>query len=159
MTCAQSLAEFERIMVLVAGSCVRVNGSLSTAFGCPFDGEQSLDRVLWGAERYVALGMDGVTLADTIGMACPTQVATTVAAVRALFPTIEWTAHFHDTRGMGLANVMAAVAAGIDHFDTSLGGIGGCPYAPGATGNIGTGGHGPHAGRLRLRDRRPISTR
>jgi hydroxymethylglutaryl-CoA lyase len=136
MTCAQSLAEFARIMNLVAGTGVRVNGSIATAFGCPFEGEQSIDRVLWAADRYLELGMTGVTLADTIGTAYPTQVAARVDAVRRAFPQAELTAHFHDTRGMGLANVMAAVDAGVDRIDGSLGGIGGCPYAPGATGNV-----------------------
>ncbi len=136
MTCAQSLAEFERIMALVAGTGVRVNGCVATAFGCPFDGEQPIARVLWAVDRYAELGMDGVTLADTVGMAYPTQVAETMRTVRRAFPALEVTAHFHDTRGMGLANVMAAVDAGVDHIDASLGGIGGCPYAPGATGNV-----------------------
>jgi hydroxymethylglutaryl-CoA lyase len=136
MTCAQSLAEFEIIMGLVAGTAVRVNGCVATAYGCPFDGEQAIDRVLWAVDRYLALGMHGVTLADTVGMAYPTQVTASIAAVRRAFPAVELTAHFHDTRGMGLANVMAAVDAGVDQFDASLGGIGGCPYAPGATGNV-----------------------
>ena len=136
MTCAQSLAEFANIMTLAAGTGIRVNGSIATAFGCPFDGEQSIDRVLWAVDRYLELGMSGVTLADTIGTAYPTQVVAYVDAVRRAFPQAALTAHFHDTRGMGLANVMAAVDAGVDHIDGSLGGIGGCPYAPGATGNV-----------------------
>ena len=115
---------------------MRANGTVATAFGCPFDGEQSVDRVLWAIDRYTALGMHAVTLADTIGMAYPTQVSTYVDAVRRAFPEAELTAHFHDTRGMGLANVMAAVEAGVAHIDASLGGFGGCPYAPGATGNV-----------------------
>jgi hydroxymethylglutaryl-CoA lyase len=138
MTCEQSLAEFAKIMALLPGTAVRANGTVATAFGCPFEGEQSIARVLWAVERYAALGMQGVTLADTIGMAYPTQVKAYVAAVREAFPAIELTAHFHDTRGMGIANVLAAVEAGVHHIDASLGGIGGCPYAPGATGNVGT---------------------
>ncbi len=136
MTCDQSLAEFASIMRLVDGSGVAVNGCVATAFGCPFDGEQPTSRVLWAVERYVALGMTGITLADTIGAAYPTQVAATVRAVRDAFPGVDLTVHFHDTRGMGLANVLAAVEAGVDRIDASLGGIGGCPYAPGATGNV-----------------------
>ena len=138
MTCAQSLAEFARIMTLSRGTGVRANGTVATAFGCPFEGEIPLERVLWAVDRYVELGMDAVTLADTIGMAYPTQVRAFVDAVRIAHPGLEVTAHFHDTRGMGLANVLAAVEAGVDHIDASLGGIGGCPYAPGATGNVGT---------------------
>jgi hydroxymethylglutaryl-CoA lyase len=138
MTRAQSLAEFERIMLRLAGSAIRVNGCIATAFGCPFDGEQPLDRVFWAAERYLAMGMHSLTLADTTGMAYPTQVESTCAAILAAFPGVEVTVHFHNTRGMGLANVMAAVSAGVASIDASLGGIGGCPFAPGATGNVST---------------------
>jgi len=136
MTCDQSLEQFHRIMALVAGTPLRVNGTIATAFGCPFDGEQPLDRVLWAADEYLAMGMHSLTLADTTGMAHPRQVAEFCDAVRDAFPRVPVTVHFHNTRGMGLANVVAAVGAGIDSIDASLGGIGGCPYAPGATGNI-----------------------
>lgn len=136
MTCGQSLEQFRRIMALVAGAPVRVNGCIATAFGCPFEGEQPLLRVLWAAEEYLAMGMHSLTLADTTGMAHPRQVAGFCRAVREAFPGVPVTVHFHNTRGMGLANVLAAVEAGVDSIDASLGGIGGCPYAPGATGNI-----------------------
>ncbi len=136
MRCDQSLAQFRNIMKLVAASPVRVNGTIATAFGCPFDGEQPLDRVLWAAGEYLAMGMHSLTLADTTGMGHPRQVADFCRAVRNAFPGVPVTAHFHNTRGMGLANVLAAVDAGVDSIDASLGGIGGCPYAPGATGNI-----------------------
>lgn len=136
MSCDQSLEQFHRIMKLVAGTTMRVNGTIATAFGCPFDGEQPLDRVLWAADEYLAMGMHSLTLADTTGMGHPRQVAEFCDAVRDAFPDVPVTVHFHNTRGMGLANVVAAVGAGIDSIDASLGGIGGCPYAPGATGNI-----------------------
>jgi len=136
MTCDQSLEQFHRIMALVAATPLRVNGTIATAFGCPFDGEQPLDRVLWAADEYLAMGMHSLTLADTTGMAHPRQVAEFCGAVREAFPRVPVTVHFHNTRGMGLANVVAAVDAGVDSIDASLGGIGGCPYAPGATGNI-----------------------
>ncbi len=136
MRCDQSLAQFRNIMQLVAAAPVRVNGTIATAFGCPFDGEQPLDRVLWAAGEYLAMGMHSLTLADTTGMGHPQQVADFCRAVRKAFPGVPVTAHFHNTRGMGLANVLAAVDAGVDSIDASLGGIGGCPYAPGATGNI-----------------------
>ncbi|PKO81943.1 MAG: hydroxymethylglutaryl-CoA lyase [Betaproteobacteria bacterium HGW-Betaproteobacteria-13] len=136
MRCDQSLAQFRNIMKLVAAAPVRVNGTIATAFGCPFDGEQPLDRVLWAAGEYLAMGMHSLTLADTTGMGHPQQVADFCRAVRNAFPGVPVTAHFHNTRGMGLANVLAAVDAGVDSIDASLGGIGGCPYAPGATGNI-----------------------
>jgi len=136
MTCEQSLEQFKRILALVQGSNLKVNGCIATAFGCPFEGEQPLSRVLWAAERYLSMGMHSLTLADTTGMGHPAQIAEFCRATRSAFPGVPITVHFHNTRGMGLANVMAAVDAGIDSIDASLGGIGGCPYAPGATGNI-----------------------
>lgn len=136
MTCEQSLEQFRRVIVLLRGSNIRVNGTVATAFGCPFEGDQPLYRVLWAVEQYAAIGMDSVTLADTSGMAHPAQVSRLSEAYQTTFPKLPATLHFHNTRGMGLANVMAGIAAGIKSFDASLGGIGGCPYAPGATGNI-----------------------
>lgn len=136
MRCEQSLAQFRNIMALAAGTPLRINGTVATAFGCPFDGEQPLARVLWAAEAYLEMGMHSLTLADTTGMAHPRQVGEFCRAARAAFPGVPLTVHFHNTRGMGLANVLAAVDAGVTSIDASLGGIGGCPYAPGATGNI-----------------------
>ncbi|PUA19315.1 hydroxymethylglutaryl-CoA lyase [Glaciimonas sp. PCH181] len=136
MTCEQSLEQFRRVITLLRGSNIRVNGTVATAFGCPFEGDQPLYRVLWAVEQYAAIGMHSVTLADTSGMAHPAQVSRFSEAYQTAFPKLPATLHFHNTRGMGLANVMAGIAAGINSFDASLGGIGGCPYAPGATGNI-----------------------
>ena len=118
------------------GRNVFVNASLSTSFGCPFEGEVPEARVLELVERQLALGVQGVTLCDTTGMANPAQVARLCEAAQARFPGIPFTLHFHNTRGMGLANALAAWQAGIVRFDASLGGLGGCPYAPGATGNV-----------------------
>jgi hydroxymethylglutaryl-CoA lyase len=137
-TTAESLAGFKDVMQVVAGTGIRVNGSISTAFGCPFEGDVSAERVLAFADAYLNLGMHGVTLADTTGMAHPKQVRELTSAARQRFPDIELTLHFHNTRGMGLANVLAALEAGADRFDASLGGLGGCPFAPGATGNLAT---------------------
>ena len=136
MTPEQSLASFAEIMKLVAGSKASVNVALSTAFGCPFDGEVPVARVLGFVERYRDLGIARVSLCDTTGMANPAQVAELCKAVRARVPSIQITAHFHNTRGMGLANALAALDAGIERFDASLGGLGGCPFALGATGNV-----------------------
>lgn len=136
MTCEQSLEQFRAVMRLLQGSAMRVNGTVATAFGCPFDGEQALYRVLWAAEQYLGMGMHSITLADTTGMAHPLQVEQTTRAFRDAFPEVPLTLHFHNTRGMGLANALAGAAAGATSFDASLGGIGGCPFAPGATGNI-----------------------
>ncbi len=136
MTCAQSLEQFRRVMTLVRGTSMRVNGTIATAFGCPFDGEQPIYRVLWAAEQYLGMGMHSITLADTTGMAHPRQVEQASGTFINAFPDVPLTLHFHNTRGMGLANALAGVVAGATSFDASLGGIGGCPFAPGATGNI-----------------------
>src|SRR5205085_11461694 len=103
---------------------------------CPMEGEVPQDEVLRWADRFAALGVRGLTICDTTGMAHPLQVARMAEALRSRFAALQLTLHFHNTRGMGLANVLAAVQAGIDRFDGSLGGLGGCPYAPGARGII-----------------------
>jgi hydroxymethylglutaryl-CoA lyase len=112
------------------------NGTVATAFGCPFEGAQMGARVLRLVERHLELGARGVTLADTTGVANPRQVGALVKQALTLMGPGALTLHFHDTRGLGLANVLAAYEAGARRFDASLGGLGGCPFAPGATGNI-----------------------
>ena len=113
-----------------------INVSLSTSFGCPMEGDVPRSEVMRFAHRFADLGVRGLTICDTTGMAHPAQVEAMAEAMRQAFPQLQMTFHFHNTRGMGLANVMAAARAGIDRFDGSLGGLGGCPYAPGASGNI-----------------------
>ena len=117
-----------------------INVSLSCCFGCTMEGNVPLAPVLSFAERFVNLGVRGLTICDTTGMAHPAQVQAVIAALHARFAHManapQLTLHFHNTRGMGLANVLAAVQSGIARFDGSLGGLGGCPYAPGASGNI-----------------------
>lgn len=132
----QSLAQFAEIVDLAKGSGVFVNGSLSTAFGCPFDGEVPQSRVLGFIERLLELGVEGVTLADTTGMANPAQVARLCEEVMTRWSQVPFTLHVHNTRGMGLANCLAAWQSGVTQFDAALGGLGGCPFAPGATGNV-----------------------
>lgn len=137
MTREQSFRALSAVNAIAQGAGKAVNVSLSCSFGCPMEGDVAEDVVLGWCARYVeALGARGVTLCDTTGMAFPSQVERLVRAFRARWPGTELTLHFHNTRGMGLANVLAAIAAGADRFDASLGGIGGCPYAPGATGNV-----------------------
>jgi hydroxymethylglutaryl-CoA lyase len=137
MTRAQSFAALSQVVQAVRSGGVPVNVSLSCAFGCPMEGDVPAQEVLQWCDRYIeTLGARGVTLCDTTGMAYPTQVAELTQAFRARWPATELTLHFHNTRGMGLANVLAAIDAGADRFDASLGGIGGCPYAPGASGNV-----------------------
>ncbi|WP_341886855.1 hydroxymethylglutaryl-CoA lyase [Variovorax sp. YR752] len=138
MTREQSFAQLTDVIALAKQATVPVNVSLSCVFGCPMEGDVPLATVQGWIDRFAALGVQGITLCDTTGMAHPTQVQAVCEAVRARHPALEWTAHFHNTRGMGLANTIAAVEVGIERLDMSLGGIGGCPYAPGATGNVAT---------------------
>ena len=113
-----------------------INVSLSTCFGCPMEGEVPQVVVEGFAQRFADLGVRGLTICDTTGMANPDQVKRMTDVMQKRFPDMQLTLHFHNTRGMGLANVLAAVQSGIVRFDGSLGGLGGCPYAPGASGNI-----------------------
>ncbi|WP_043519140.1 hydroxymethylglutaryl-CoA lyase [Achromobacter arsenitoxydans] len=136
MTREQSFEQLSDVVSAVRGSRVAINVSLSTVFGCPMEGDINAFDVLELVGRFAALGVDGVTLCDTTGMAYPTQVGKIGREVRKLFPNLTTTMHFHNTRGMALANTLAALEAGIDRFDASLGGLGGCPYAPGASGNV-----------------------
>jgi hydroxymethylglutaryl-CoA lyase len=132
---AQSFAALAEVVAMAAGQ-VPVNLSLSTSFGCPMEGAVPADTVLHWAGRFAELGVRGITLCDTTGMAHPAQVAHMARLLRQHFNGLQLTMHFHNTRGMGLANLLAAVQEGITRFDGSLGGLGGCPYAPGASGNI-----------------------
>ncbi len=129
MTCEQSLEQFRSVMQLARSGDLAVSGCVATAFGCPFEGEIAPEQVKWAASRYLELGMDSITLADTTGMADPRQVSELVEAFLGWFPGVPLTLHFHNTRGMGLANVLAGLAAGVNSFDASLGGLGGCPCA------------------------------
>ncbi len=134
----ETLDGFGSVIELVQKHGVPVVGGISTSFGCPFEGMVPNERVLDVVARYRELGVSRVVLADTTGMAHPEQVRRLVGVVHERYPDVEIHLHFHNTRGMGLANVYAAYLEGIYHFDASIGGIGGCPFAPGATGNIDT---------------------
>jgi hydroxymethylglutaryl-CoA lyase len=136
MTREQSFAQLTDVVGVIGQGPVAVNVSLSTVFGCPMQGEVSADEVLAWIDRFAALGVRGVTLCDTTGMAYPSQVQALSQQVRERFPHLQLTLHFHNTRGMALANTLGALQAGVDRFDASLGGLGGCPYAPGASGNV-----------------------
>ena len=138
-THAQSLAELPTMVKVAHDAGMKITMSLSTTFGCPFEGRVHEDVVFDFVERFRELGFDGISLADTTGMANPRQVRELTAAVVERFPPPDetyYTLHFHNTRGMGLANVVAGIEAGVRSFDGSLSGLGGCPFAPGATGNI-----------------------
>ncbi|MFB9128052.1 hydroxymethylglutaryl-CoA lyase [Paraburkholderia dipogonis] len=136
MSCESSLVAFGDIVRHVKGSGVLLNGSVATTFGCPFEGKIDEDRVIGIVDTYREMGIEGITLADTTGMANPRQVTRLVTRVLERLPAAALTLHFHNTRGLGLANVLAAYEAGARRFDAALGGLGGCPFAPGASGNI-----------------------
>jgi len=136
MRCEASLAAFGDIVRFAGDHPVRLNGSIATTFGCPFEGKIDEDRVLQIVDAYQALGIQGISLADTTGMANPRQVKRLVKRVLQRVPAGDLTLHFHNTRGLGLCNVLAAYEAGARRFDAALGGLGGCPFAPGASGNI-----------------------
>lgn len=135
MSRQQSLAQFAEIVAVVAGRA-QINASLSTAFGCPFDGDVPDAQVMDLVQNFVDLGITRVALCDTTGMANPAQVRRLFGRAIERWPTVTFTAHFHDTRAMGLANALAALDVGVTRFDASLGGLGGCPFAPGASGNV-----------------------
>jgi hydroxymethylglutaryl-CoA lyase len=137
----ESLSELERVIATARGEGLRCEGVISVSFGCPYEGEVPTDRVFAIAERLAAAGCEEVAFGDTTGMANPRQVSEFFAAATdrlggAVRP--ELTAHFHNTRGQGLANVLAALEQGVTSFESSFGELGGCPVPPGSTGNIST---------------------
>jgi hydroxymethylglutaryl-CoA lyase len=136
----QSFTEFESVVALrrerPEWRDIRIQGCLATSFGCTIEGRVDPDRVVRFVERYLALGADEITLADTVGYASPGEIQRLFRRVVKLAAGKPVYAHFHDTRGLGLANVYGALEAGVKAFDASTGGLGGCPFAPGASGNI-----------------------
>lgn len=137
MSREESFAGLAQVAKAGRDAGVGVNVSLSCSFGCPMEGDVPEATVLDWCQRYIQeWGAHGVTLCDTTGMAFPSQVHALTRIFKSRWPETELTLHFHNTRGMGLANVLAAIDAGADRFDSSLGGLGGCPYAPGASGNV-----------------------
>jgi hydroxymethylglutaryl-CoA lyase len=137
-TIAESLADLEETIGAAREAGLRCEGVISTSFGCPYEGEVSPERVFEIAERLRDFGCEEVAFGDTTGMANPRQVGEFLTAARERLPDVELTAHFHNTRGQGLANVLAALEQGIDSFESSFGELGGCPVPPGSTGNIST---------------------
>jgi hydroxymethylglutaryl-CoA lyase len=135
---AQSLDEIAEIIQLAHDRDVSCQVIVSTAWGCPYEGDVPVERVVAVASRAIADGADSVSFGDTTGMATPGRVQRLVGEFRSAQPAAQLNLHFHNTRGTGLANVLAALELGVADFDASVGGLGGCPYAPGATGNIAT---------------------
>lgn len=137
-TIAESLDTYRDVITAAGAAGMRVRGYLSTCFGCPFEGDVPVSRVVELTSRLLDLGVYEVAISDTIGIAHPAQVADVLQAVTARTPFDRIALHFHDTRGTALANVLAALQLGARTFDASAGGLGGCPYAPGASGNLAT---------------------
>jgi hydroxymethylglutaryl-CoA lyase len=133
---ADSLAGLEPTLRRAGEARLRREGVIATSFGCPYEGEVPVERVFEIAERLVAAGCEEVGFGDTTGMANPRQVHSFFAAARERLAGVELTAHFHNTRGQGLANVVAALEEGVESFESSFGELGGCPVPPGSTGNV-----------------------
>jgi hydroxymethylglutaryl-CoA lyase len=135
---AESLEGLERTVDRARSEGLRCEGVISVSFGCPFEGEVPIERVIEIASRLAEAGCEEVAFGDTAGMANPRQVGEFFPAVKERLEGIELTAHFHNTRGQGLANVLAALEVGVDSFESAFGELGGSPVTPGSTGNIST---------------------
>ena len=134
----ESLAGLERVIERASDERLRCEGVISVSFGCPYEGEVPPDRVFGIAERLIDAGCEEIAFGDTTGMANPLQVREFFTAAQDRLEGTQLTAHFHNTRGAGLANVLAALDAGVRSFESSFGELGGCPVPAGATGNIAT---------------------
>lgn len=134
----ESLAELEQVIPAAAAEGLRCEGVISTSFGCPYEGAVDPGRVIEIAGRLAAAGCEEVGFGDTTGMANPVQVKEFFRRAADDLPGVELTAHFHNTRGQGLANAYAALAAGVTSFESSFGELGGCPVPPGSVGNVAT---------------------
>jgi hydroxymethylglutaryl-CoA lyase len=137
-TIAESFKRFEPVMAMAREHNIRVRGYLSTCFGCPYEGKVSEAKVIALAKKMHQMGVYEISIGDTIGVATPGQVTSLFKKLKKVVPVKKLAGHFHDTRGTALANILAAYEAGVKIFDSSLGGLGGCPYAPGAAGNVAT---------------------
>ncbi len=137
-TIDESFERFKPVMVLAKKHKIKVRGYLSTCFGCPFEGKVSEAKVVQLAKRLHQLGCYEISIGDTIGVANPAQVQSVFKKLKKAIPVKMLAAHFHDTRGTALANILEAYELGVKVFDASVGGLGGCPYAPGAAGNVST---------------------
>jgi hydroxymethylglutaryl-CoA lyase len=138
MSIRESLAEFKEVMALARAHEISVRGYVSTAFGCPFEGKVSAKKPLKVIDALAKLGVDQISVGDTIGVATPNQVDQVIAPALKTHGIEKIAVHFHDTRGTALANALRAYEIGTRIFDASAGGLGGCPFAPGATGNLAT---------------------
>lgn len=133
---ADSLSNIEEVAELASQHGIPLRAAVATAFGCPFEGDVDVKSVVSIVQAFARMGILHVGLADTTGMATPGIVRTVCASVRTAVPEARLSLHFHNTRGLGLLNVAAGIDLGIAEYDSSIGGVGGCPFAPGATGNV-----------------------
>lgn len=138
MSIAESLAVFRPVIERALRESLSVRGYVSTCFVCPYEGRISKEKVAEVTDALLNLGVDEVSIGDTIGSATPLDIEETVGYLLSRFPASKLAMHFHDTYGLAIANVFASLRLGISVFDSSAGGIGGCPYAPGASGNVST---------------------
>ena len=137
-TTEQTMAVIKEITREVRAAGINMGVTVSAAFGCPFEGEMPMEKVVRLVQRLAAMGYTGISLADTIGAAGPSDVAALVKRIRTLEPDLSLSCHFHNTRNTAVANTYAAIMEGVTIFDASCGGVGGCPFAPAATGNVAT---------------------
>lgn len=137
-TVEESIPNVREVVAVADAAGIPVEGTISTAFGCPYEGDVSPERVVQVSRWMTDEGINAISYGDTTGMGTPRRVREVIEAVGAELPQVTMNMHFHDTRGTGLANVLTALEFGVDYFDASIGGMGGSPYAQGATGNIAT---------------------
>lgn len=133
-----SITNVKDVVEVARAAGIPVEGTISTAFGCPYEGDVPVERVAEVSKWMHETGINSISYGDTTGMGTPRRVREVVETIRTCLPEVELNMHFHDTRGTGLANVLTALEMGVDYFDASIGGMGGSPYAAGATGNITT---------------------
>lgn len=138
MSTAQSLRELRKLCALASETGIRVRGAVATAFGCPYQGIVGEDEIRIVVEGMLSEGVREITLADTAGLGNPRQVFHLCGSLTSSYPGVRWALHFHDTRGLGLANSVAGIQAGAVILESSVGGLGGCPFIPGAAGNVPT---------------------
>ena len=137
-TIDESFSRMNEVATEAKKNNLRIRGYISTAFGCPYAGEMSVDKLVSVIEKFLSLGVYEISIGDTIGVATPSQVDSYLSEVLKTMEISKVAMHFHDTRGMALSNILVSLEKGISTFDSSSGGLGGCPYAKGATGNIAT---------------------
>jgi len=135
-TIDESLDGFKTVMEVAKVAKISLRGAIAVSFGCPFEGNVPPERVKKIVDRLLELGVNGITLGDTTGMATPVVVSALCEAILKSYPKLDLALHFHNTRGIGLVNVYHALQMGLTNFESSLAGLGGCPFAPDATGNI-----------------------